>query len=206
MTTGKQAGRPAESFDTLLARVAACTVCAAHLDAGCRPVIQAHPDARLLVVSQAPGRKVHASGIPFNDLSGDKLRDWLGVSRETFYDAHRVAIVPMGFCYPGKGKSGDLPPRKECAPLWHPQLFARLPQLQLKLAIGSYAIRGLLGKRVKASMTETCAAWRDYLDDGLLPLPHPSPRNIGWFKRHPWFEAETVPTLRECVRRVLDET
>lgn len=193
----------AESFEALMSRVRACRVCAQQLQHGCRPVLQAHPDARLLIVSQAPGRKVHETGIPFNDKSGDKLRDWLGIDRETFYDAHRVAIVPMGFCYPGKGKSGDLPPRPECAPLWHPQLLPRLTNIGLTLAIGGHAIRGMLGDRAKATLTETCETWREYLRHGKLPLPHPSPRNTAWFMHHPWFEAEVLPALRRRVRRVL---
>lgn len=194
-----------ESFDALLARIRACQVCAAQLPHGCRPVLQAHPDARLLIVSQAPGRKVHETGIPFNDKSGDKLRDWLGIAREVFYDPQRVAIVPMGFCYPGKGSSGDLPPRPECAPLWHPRLLPRLQNVKLTFAIGGYAIRSMLGNRRKASLTETCAAWREYLAGGVLPLPHPSPRNIAWFQRHPWFEIETLPAIRRRVRKLLRE-
>ncbi|HEX7369149.1 MAG TPA: uracil-DNA glycosylase family protein [Rhodanobacteraceae bacterium] len=193
----------AESFAGLMARIRACQVCASSLPHGCRPVLQAHPDARLLVVSQAPGRRVHDTGIPFNDKSGDKLRDWLGIDKQTFYDAHRVAIVPMGFCYPGKGSSGDLPPRPECAPLWHPQLLPRLKNIQLTLAIGSYAIRGMLGNRRKTTLTETCTAWREYFDAGILPLPHPSPRNTAWFLYHPWFEAEVLPALRQRVEQAL---
>ena len=192
-----------ESFDHLMARIRACQVCAQHLPHGCRPVLQAHPNASVLIVSQAPGRKVHESGIPFNDKSGDKLRAWLGIDRETFHDAHRVAIVPMGFCYPGKGISGDLPPRPECAPLWHPQLLPSLVNVRLTLAIGGYAIRGMLGAQRKPTLTETCTAWREYLDAGVLPLPHPSPRNTAWFQRHPWFEAEVLPALRRRVRNLL---
>jgi uracil-DNA glycosylase len=194
-----------ESFAHLMARIRACQVCARHLPHGCRPVLQAHPDARLLIVSQAPGRKVHETGIPFNDKSGDKLREWIGIDKRTFYDAHRVAIVPMGFCYPGKGPSGDLPPRPECAPLWHPQLLPRLKNIQLTLAIGSYAIRGMLGDRRKATLTETCTAWRECFDIGVLPLPHPSPRNTAWFIHHPWFEAEVLPALRRRVRQALKD-
>ncbi|MGH8113713.1 MAG: uracil-DNA glycosylase family protein [Rhodanobacteraceae bacterium] len=194
-----------ESFSALMARIRACQVCASSLPHGCRPVLQVHPDAYLLIVSQAPGRKVHDTGIPFNDKSGDKLRDWLGIGKQTFYDAHRVAIVPMGFCYPGTGHSGDLPPRPECAPLWHPQLLLQLKNIRLTLAIGSYAIRGLLDKRRKATLTETCLAWREYLDGGVLPLPHPSPRNTAWFQRHPWFETETLPALKRRVHNLLRE-
>jgi len=192
-----------ESFDALMARIRACQVCARHLPHGCRPVLQAHPGARLLIVSQAPGRKVHESGVPFNDKSGEKLRAWLGIDDATFYDPRHVAIVPMGFCYPGKGESGDLPPRPECAPLWHPQLMPRLVNVRLTLAIGGYAIRGMLGNRRKATLTETCEAWREYFDGGVLPLPHPSPRNTAWFQRHPWFAAETLPALKKRVRNLM---
>jgi len=192
-----------ESFDALMARIHACQVCTRHLPHGCRPVLQAHPDARLLIVSQAPGRKVHETGVPFNDKSGEKLRAWLGIDNATFYDPHRVAIVPMGFCYPGKSESGDLPPRPECAPLWHPRLMPRLVNIALTLAIGSYAIRGMLGNQRKATLTATCEAWREYFDGGVLPLPHPSPRNTAWFQRHPWFETETLPALKRRVRKLM---
>jgi uracil-DNA glycosylase len=166
--------------------------------------LQAHPDARLLIVSQAPGRMVHASGIPFNDKSGDRLRDWLELDRAIFYDARRIAIVPMGLCYPGKGKSGDLPPRAECAPLWHPRLLPRLENVQLTLAIGGHAIRGVLGDRRDRTLTGTVTAWRRHLRNGVLPLPHPSPRNVAWFTSHPWFERQVLPVLRRRVRRLLD--
>ncbi len=148
-------------FDRLLADIRVCRECAAYLPHGPRPVLQAHPDARVLIVSQAPGRRVHASGIPFDDKSGEKLRDWLGIAREAFYDSRRVAIVPMAFCYPGKGASGDLPPRRECAPRWHPLLLPRLRKVELTLAIGGYAIDALLGKRKRATLTDTVRAWRD---------------------------------------------
>ena len=194
---------PDLDFDVLMARIRACRACRRHLPHGCRPVLQAHPDARLLIVSQAPGRKVHDTGIPFNDKSGAKLREWLGIDEQAFYDARRVAIVPMGFCYPGKGPSGDLPPRPECAPLWHPQLLPQLRNVQLTLAIGGHAIRGMLGNRRKPSLTETCTAWREYFHGGVVPLPHPSPRNTAWFQRHPWFESEMLPVLRRRVQRVL---
>lgn len=195
----------AESFAALLGRIRACRVCAAHLPHGPRPVVQASPGARLLIVSQAPGARVHASGIPFDDKSGERLRDWLGITRESFYDAHRVAIVPMGFCYPGKGASGDLPPRPECAPLWHPQLLPRLRHIELTLAIGDYAIRGRPGARAQTSLTETVRAWRTHLRGNLMPLPHPSPRNVAWFVRNPWFEREAVPALRERVFAILHD-
>jgi len=189
------------SFKQLLSDIRACRVCAAYLPHGERPVLQAHSDARLLITSQAPGRRVHASGIPFDDNSGDRLRSWLGIDRAVFYDARRVAIVPMAFCYPGKGASGDLPPRRECAPLWHPRLLPRLRNIELTLAIGGYAIDALLRERRRATLTETVRAWREF--SHIVPLPHPSARNTAWFKFNPWFEAEAVPVLRERVRKVL---
>lgn len=191
------------SFNALLDEIRACRLCAAHLQDGPRPVLQASPSSRLLIVSQAPGRKVHATGIPFNDVSGDRLRSWLGIDRETFYDAQRIAIVPMGFCFPGSGRNGDLPPRPECAPTWHPRLLPRLKHVQLTLAIGQYAQAGVLGERCGPSLTHTVEAWREHLTRGVLPLPHPSPRNQLWLKRNPWFEAELLPVLRSEVKRVL---
>lgn len=192
------------SVDRLLAEIRACRICEAHLPLGPRPVLQASADARILVVSQAPGRKVHETGIPFNDISGRRLREWMGVDDTVFYDRRRVAIVPMGFCFPGTGKGGDLPPRPECAPTWHPRLLPRLTQLQLTLAIGHYAIKGMLGKRRRRTLTDTVRAWREYVDDGVLPLPHPSPRNQMWLKRNPWFAAELLPELRRRVAHALD--
>jgi uracil-DNA glycosylase len=168
-------------------------------------VLQAHPDARLLIVSQAPGRRVHESGIPFDDKSGAKLRGWLGIDEPTFHDERRVAIVPMAFCYPGKGASGDLPPRRQCAPRWHPLLMPRLRKIELTLSIGGYAIDALLGTRKRATLTETVRAWREYVGTGVMPLPHPSPRNTGWFVHQPWFEREAVPALQERIRGILQE-
>lgn len=191
------------ALDALLAEIRACRLCAAQLQDGPRPVVQASASARLLIVSQAPGRKVHATGIPFNDVSGDRLRGWLGIDRDTFYDARRIAIVPMGFCFPGSGRGGDLPPRPECAPAWHPRLLPLLKQVQLTLAIGQYAQAGMLGAQRGASLTDTMHAWRNHLARGVLPLPHPSPRNQAWLKHNPWFEAELLPVLRSEVARVL---
>jgi uracil-DNA glycosylase len=193
----------AESLTALLTEISACQLCAAYLQDGPRPVLQASTSSRLLIVSQAPGRKVHATGIPFNDVSGDRLRNWLGIDRETFYDAQRIAIVPMGFCFPGSGRSGDLPPRPECAPTWHPRLLPLLRHVQLTLAIGQYAQAGLLGDQRGASLTATMLSWREHLAHGVLPLPHPSPRNQAWLKRNPWFEMELLPVLRERVQQVL---
>lgn len=192
-----------QSLEQLLAEVRACSHCAAVLPHGPRPVLQAGPAARLRIVGQAPGRKVHASGIPWADASGERLREWMGVEPPTFYDASRVAIVPMGFCYPGRGPSGDLPPRPECAGRWHARLEAQLPRLGLTLLIGTYAHRHYLGRRRRSTLSATVRDWADYLPDGLFPLPHPSPRNQPWMVRNPWFAAEVLPALREAVREVL---
>jgi len=194
----------ADSFDALLERIRACRTCEAFLPLGPRPVVQATPTARLLIVSQAPGRKVHDTGIPFNDPSGDRLHDWLGIDKAIFYDASRVAIVPMGFCFPGTGRSGDLPPRPECAPDWHPRLLPRLNQVRLTLAIGQYAQARLLADVRERTLTDTVQAWRAHLEHAILPLPHPSPRNRLWLSRNPWFETELVPALRRRVAQALD--
>ncbi|MBT2333330.1 uracil-DNA glycosylase family protein [Variovorax paradoxus] len=186
----------------LLADIRNCTACAAHLPLGPRPVVQASASARLLIVGQAPSMTVHATGAPWNDMSGEQLRRWLGIDRELFYDAARVAIMPMGYCYPGRGSSGDLPPRRECAGLWHARLLAQMNQVELTLLIGQYAQRHFLGAARKGSVTETVEAFADYAPR-VVPLPHPSPRNTGWFKHHPWFETEVLPVLRERVRQAL---
>ena len=190
-------------LDYLLRDIRACRICEAHLPLGPKPVLRASATARLLVVGQAPGTKVHATGIPWNDASGQRLRTWLDMDAATFYDEHRVAIVPMGFCYPGKGPSGDLPPRPECRATWHPRLLPLLPDVRLTLLIGQYAHAYFLGSRRKATLTDTVRAWREYAPQ-YLPLPHPSPRNVGWFKANPWFEAEVVPALRERVKDLGD--
>ncbi|VTU35808.1 uracil-DNA glycosylase family protein [Variovorax sp. PBL-E5] len=189
------------ALSSLLADVRACAICAEHLPHGPRPVLQLHPSGRILIAAQAPGRRVHDTGIPFNDPSGDRLRSWMGISREVFYDARRLAIVPMGFCFPGTGKSGDLPPRPECAPAWRAPLLARLRHLRLTLVIGQYAQAWHLPNE-GASLTEVVQGWRRHWP-AMLPLPHPSPRNNLWFKRNPWFETEIVPMLRERVAEVL---
>lgn len=191
------------SVDRLLQTIRACRICEDHLPLGPRPVVQASATSRLLIVSQAPGRKVHDTGTPFNDVSGDRLRDWLGIDKTEFYDASRVAIVPMGFCFPGTGRGGDLPPRPECAPTWHPRLLPLLTNVKLTLVIGQYAQAGLLGIPKGVRLTETVAAWRAHLADGRLPLPHPSPRNRLWLTRNPWFEADLLPVLREQVATAL---
>ncbi|WP_082583866.1 uracil-DNA glycosylase family protein [Noviherbaspirillum sp. Root189] len=182
----------------LLTDISTCRRCEANLPHGPRPVVQAGATARLLIVGQAPGRKVHDTGIPWNDPSGDRLREWLNLSRDSFYDASRVAIVPTGFCYPGKGRSGDLPPRPECAPTWHAPLLQAMPDVQLVLLIGRYAQEYYLRENARSTLTDTVAAFRDYLPR-YLPLPHPSPRNRYWFKMNPWFELEVLPILRERI-------
>lgn len=184
----------------LLENIRACRLCADELPHAPRPVLQASSTARLRIVSQAPGRKVHQSGVPWTDASGDRLRRWLGLSPAQFYDPSKVAIVPMGFCYPGKALSGDHPPRPRCAPLWHPQLNAGLGDVRLTLLIGQYAQAHYLGRDRKPTLTDTVRAWREYLPMGWLPLPHPSPRNQPWFAKHPWFEAELVPEVQNTIR------
>ncbi len=190
------------SLEQLLGEIRACEACAHVLPLGPRPVLRASTQARLLIVGQAPGAKVHASGVPWDDASGARLREWLALDAGTFYDTTRVAIVPMGFCYPGRGRSGDNPPRPECARLWMSPLIDHLTHVRLTLLIGQYAQRHFLGARRKPSLTGTVAAWREYAPD-YLPLPHPSPRNQAWFKRHPWFDTDVLPALRERVQRAL---
>lgn len=195
----------APSLDVLLNEIRACRLCEAELPLGPRPVVRAAASARILVVGQAPGTAVHASGIPFDDPSGERLRDWMGVDAETFYDESRIALIPMGFCYPGRGKSGDLPPKKRCARTWRGPLLGALPQVELTLVIGQYAMAWHLPEAKRLTLTETVrrhAAW----GDALLPLPHPSPRNNIWLARNPWFEADVVPRLRERVGSVLAAT
>lgn len=190
-------------MDELLRDVRACTFCSKDLPLGPRPVVRALPDSRILIVGQAPGTRVHASGIPWDDPSGVRLRRWLDVSEPTFYSARNFGIVPMGFCYPGRGNSGDLPPRPECAPLWHPRLFAAMPKVELTLLIGQFAQRYYLKEHLKPSLSETVRL-QPY-EAPFMALPHPSPRNIRWFKMHPWFEEETVPVLRKRVHDILQD-
>jgi uracil-DNA glycosylase len=190
-------------LDALLREVRACTVCAADLPLGPRPVLRGAVTARLMIISQAPGTKVHETGLSFNDRSGDMLRGWLGIDRETFYDESRIAILGMGFCYPGRDKGGgDLPPRKECAPLWQARVRAAYPNIELTVLAGSYAIDWHLRGRTKPTMGATVKAWRDFLP-AFLPLPHPSWRNVFWLRKNPWFESDLVPELRARVRAIL---
>ncbi|MFZ5789566.1 MAG: uracil-DNA glycosylase family protein [Pseudomonadota bacterium] len=191
-------------LDKALADARACRLCAPHLPHEPRPVLRAAASARLLIVGQAPGRRVHETGIPWNDPSGDRLRQWLAMDRERFYDERAIAILPIGFCYPGTDAAGgDRPPRPECAPLWQPRLLPLLPAVRLTLLVGAYAQAFHLGPRRQATMTETVRAFRDYLP-AFLPLPHPSWRNTAWLKRNPWFEAELLPVLRERVKAGLE--
>jgi len=191
------------TFDRLVAEIRACTVCAPYLPLGPRPVLRGRPSARLLIVSQAPGTRVHETGLSFNDRSGDRLRGWLALDRETFYDETRVAIMPMGFCYPGRdGKGGDLPPRRECAPLWHARLRALFPAVQLTLLVGSYAIGYYLPESRGRPITDTIVRWRDFLPE-VAVLPHPSWRTTRWLRENSWFENEVLPDLRPRVARVI---
>ena len=174
-----------------------------HLPMGPNPVFRINPKAKILVAGQAPGIRVHNTGIPFNDPSGVRLREWMGIDDETFYNEEKVAIIPMAFCYPGTGERGDLPPRKECADTWRGELISYLPDLKLTLAIGMYAINWHLKGIKKKTLTETVRAWETYLPKGVLPLPHPSPRNNIWLKRNPWFEKEVVSELRSGIQSIL---
>lgn len=187
---------------SIAASAAACRECEPQLPLGPRPVFQVGRDARILVAGQAPGLKVHQSGVPFDDPSGDRLRGWMGIDRQIFYDSSKIAILPMGFCYPGRGKSGDLPPRKECAPLWRQQFLDAMPGIRLTLVIGQYAQVWHLEDESSATLTERVRRWRSYGTD-TIPLPHPSPRNNIWMKKNPWFEKEVLPELAKRVRKAL---
>ena len=189
------------SIAPLLNKVRACRICAPELPHGVRPVFQIDSSAKILIAGQAPGRKVHESGIAFDDASGDRLRKWMGVTKDEFYNPALFAILPMGFCFPGTAKSGDLPPRPECAPAWRKQLLGTLNQLQLTIVLGQYAQDYHFG-RSKLSLTELVRSWQTYWP-GLIPLPHPSPRNNPWLKRNPWFEAELLPVLRERITSLI---
>ncbi len=194
---------PVEPLDSLLIRVRACEHCAASLPQGPRPVLQCGASARVLIAGQAPGRRVHESGIPFDDPSGDRLREWMGVDRGRFYDAAQIAILPMGFCYPGSSASGDLPPRAECEPLWRAQLLAQMPHIELTLVMGSYAHRHYFAGD-RGSLSERVANWRQH-GPSVIPLPHPSPRNNRWFRQNPWFAAELVPELQHRIAAILGD-
>ena len=190
------------SLNRLLAEVRACRACEAHLPLGPRPVIQAGGSARILIIGQAPSARVHVSGVPWDDRSGERLRDWMDIDAETFYDKSRIAILPMGFCYPGRAASGDRPPRRECAPLWLDRLLEHMPSIELTLLVGRYAQAHFLGPAGGASLTATVEAWRVHAPR-VIPLPHPSPRNIAWFIANPWFDGELLPVLQRSVRELL---
>ena len=186
----------------LLDKIKMCRACEDHLPLGPRPIVQGHSSARLLIIGQAPGLKVHETGIPWNDLSGDRLREWLGLSRETFYDPKTVALLPMGFCYPGRAKSGDAPPRKECYELWHKSFRSYLKNVRLTLLVGNYAQDKYLKADAKASATETIRCWREYLPK-FVSLPHPSGRNNIWLHKNSWFSEIVVPEVREMTMALL---
>ena len=181
-----------------------CQICAQHLAHEPRPIVQLGDQASVLIAGQAPGSRVQESGVPFDDPSGDRLRLWMGIAAETFYNTDQIAIAPMGFCYPGHGTSGDLPPRLECAPAWRQQVLNAMPNIRLTLAIGNYAIKWHLAGTQKRNLTETVRAWKQYAPN-ILPLPHPSPRNNIWLRKNPWFELEVLPELRSSVRNALTE-
>jgi uracil-DNA glycosylase len=191
-------------LESLISRARACILCEDQLPLGCRPILRGKIDARILIVGQAPGIKVHESGVPWDDASGKRLREWLGLSSDQFYDENNIAILPAGLCYPGKGKSGDLPPIPACAPLWHSQLRPEFRNVQLTLLIGMHAQNYYLKNDSRKTLTETVKNWRQYSPD-IIPLPHPSPRNVFWLKRNPWFEIEVLPELQRSVRRFLPE-
>ena len=190
------------TLESLLAAVRNCRACEAHLPLGPRPVVRAAVTARVLIVGQAPGLRVHATGIPWDDPSGERLRSWMGVGKDVFYDESRIAIIPMGYCYPGRGKSGDMPPRRECAELWLDHLLAKLPRIELTLLIGLHAQRHYLGGRRKSTLAETTLAWQEYAPQ-YIPIPHPSPRNTPWLQRNSWFEQQLLPELRTRINALL---
>jgi uracil-DNA glycosylase len=191
-----------QSMKQLLQQIKNCTVCTAHLADGVNPIIAAAPKSRIVIIGQAPGRIVHNTSIPWNDKSGDNLRNWLGIDKDIFYNPSLIALMPMGFCYPGTGKSGDLPPRPECAPLWHEKLLKKMPQVELTLLIGQYAQNYYLGKAVKDNLTETVRSFKNYLPL-YLPLPHPSPRNNIWQAKNDWFGKEVLPELKKRVEEII---
>ena len=190
------------TLNTLLQDVRACHICEAHLPLGANPVLRVSSTARILIIGQAPGTRVHATGIPWNDPSGDRLRGWMQLDRDQFYDESLIAIMPMGFCYPGKGKSGDLPPRPECAAHWHDRLLAAMPAIELTVLVGKYAQNHYLGSR-RESLADTVRRWQEH-PPGFFPLPHPSPRNLRWFRNHPWFEDEVLPAFQQRLTKIME--
>ncbi len=194
---------PLSTFKELISEIETCNICRAQLPFEPKPILQVNPKARLLIVGQAPGRKAHESGKPFDDASGNRLREWMGVNRELFYCSDLIAIIPMGFCFPGTGKAGDLPPRSECAHTWRSRLMAQLPSLETTLVIGQYAQNYHLEKKYQ-TVTEAVNHWRNSWPK-LVPLPHPSPRNNLWLKRNPWFEEKLVPVLKKRISSIISE-
>ena len=187
---------------TLLSKINSCDVCKAHLPLGPRPIVSAHPESKIAIIGQAPGSKVHKTGVPWDDPSGKQLRKWLGVTNEEFYDEKLFALIPMGFCYPGKGKSGDLPPRPECAPKWHEKLMIELPNLKLIVLIGQYAQGYYLGDKKEKNLTETVQNYREYLPEYFV-LPHTSPRNRFWLAKNPWFEEKVLVEFKDSIKKYL---
>lgn len=197
--------RGSSDWNRLLERIRGCDRCTEHLPNPPRPVVQASPEARILIIGQAPGRLVHESGVPWNDPSGRRLREWLGVEDAQFYDAGLFALMPMGFCFPGTGSSGDLPPRPECAPEWHEGLLERMPRVELTVLLSRYALDHYLGEGSRKTLTETVRAWREF-GPRFIPLPHPSPRNNRWLRKNPWMEQEVIPELRRRVSGLLESS
>ncbi len=191
-----------EPFNELMQQIRACKVCESFLPLGANPVVQAHPESKIVIIGQAPGLKVHKSNIAWNDASGDQLRKWLHVTKEQFYDPKLFALIPMGFCYPGKGTSGDLPPRKECAPLWHKKLLDEMNQVELILLIGQYSQRYYLKGKKHENITENVRHFKEYLPK-YFPLPHPSPRNFIWMNKNDWFTTDVLPELKNRITAIL---
>lgn len=190
-------------MEKLIKEISGCNVCKEHLELGPRPIVSVHPKSKIVVIGQAPGTVVHKTGIPWDDKSGENLRSWMGIDKTDFYNSQKIAIIPMGFCYPGKGKSGDLPPRKECAPLWHDLLFNRLQDVELILLIGKYAQDYYLKSMAKKTLTETVKNYKEYLPKYFV-LPHPSPRNNIWKAKNEWFPQLVIPELQKEIKRILE--